>query len=654
MSKRRIRRGEFVSRRDQIQTFVKHIFLPDDWVETRKLSSKTGYVEQEWYRASELVKEQGRLHIANTGSLKHNIHVGILPRLDYGLAGDKNVTCPRTLFADLDYEEEPPGGFLKDVQKRLAEVGLPAPTVIVLSGHGVHVYYVLAEVLEISIWREIQRRIIKTLGADDQCVNPERLLRLPGFVNWKEKEGFPRITKVKLVEGGPSRKYTLDELEDHLKPLDQDDLDKLSNSSRNSSSDENGHHDPGAGDDHHAGYNTKYHPNDGAYAEAVRRAKKYIAKFANVSDGRKKLAYMIFCILLTDFALKPEDAWAIACEWNQGNTPPLHERELKQTSDNAAQYSKGEPGSKLKNISKQPQQQERVILQQDLNALAQYVSDIQSGKITVASFPWPLLTQVTRALQSRTITLLVGAPGSCKTWMIIQWLLYWIEKEIPFACFMLEEALAFHGLRALAACSGRPEITDHDWVKDNLALCNQIQAEHKDIMDKLMGQMWTPDAQPPMDQIADWIEDKARAGKRIICVDPISVAKQGQFIWQEEKTFLSRVGKICEKHDVSIILVTHPKTGFNSKQKNGPSMDSIAGSAPLVRLCQTILYLEQHHSPIDRRVTTIDDEIKGCELNRTLTVLKARNGKGAGLIIGLEFDESNLGFNEEGIIIDGD
>ena len=192
MSEQRQSRGEYKSPEQQIKEFVAAIYERDDCIEIRKLGrEEPGMkkpVEKEWYLASELHKEFGRLKVANTGNRKYEIHVGVNPRPDYGVSGDKNIKCFRCLFADFDFDKET--DYLKFVRDLLAQHGLPAPTVIVLSGHGVHVYWRLKEPLELGKWREMQERLIAALGCDTAVKNPERLLRLPGYWNWKKKGGF--------------------------------------------------------------------------------------------------------------------------------------------------------------------------------------------------------------------------------------------------------------------------------------------------------------------------------------------------------------------------------------------------------------------------------------------------------------------------------
>ena len=62
------------------------------------------------------------------------------------------------------------------------ELGLPAPSAMVSTGgKSVHCYWVLTEPMEPEPWRLLQLRLIKHAGGDENCKNPSRLMRLPGF-----------------------------------------------------------------------------------------------------------------------------------------------------------------------------------------------------------------------------------------------------------------------------------------------------------------------------------------------------------------------------------------------------------------------------------------------------------------------------------------
>jgi hypothetical protein len=67
---------------------------------------------------------------------------------------------------------------------------------IVVSGHGVHLYWRLLEpITNLGRWTAIQKRLIEMFGADKAIHDPARMMRLPGFMN---------------VNGDPSRCYIHD------------------------------------------------------------------------------------------------------------------------------------------------------------------------------------------------------------------------------------------------------------------------------------------------------------------------------------------------------------------------------------------------------------------------------------------------------------
>ena len=66
--------------------------------------------------------------------------------------------------------------------------GLPEPTIAIHSGHGIHVYWRLAEPLhDLDLWRSMQSQLNDRLDADKSIKNPERIMRMPGYMNTKEE-----------------------------------------------------------------------------------------------------------------------------------------------------------------------------------------------------------------------------------------------------------------------------------------------------------------------------------------------------------------------------------------------------------------------------------------------------------------------------------
>ena len=103
--------------------------------------------------------------------------------------------------------------------------------------------------------------------------------------------------------------------------------------------------------------------------------------------------------------------------------------------------------------------------------------------------------------------------------------------------------------------------------------------------------------------------------------------------------------------------MTHPPKGATGTA----GLDHVAGGTAYVRAADTVLWLEHHAelktvtvkstSGLNDGVSSILPMTRSAEINRTVTVLKARNGRGGGWRLGYFFDGATLGFDERGIII---
>lgn len=145
---------------------------------------------------------------ANRGG--ENVYFGANPRSRRdGTSG--SVTLARCVFADIDCEVSVPG-----VLRRVEKAGLPEPTAIVVSGHGVHLWWRLTEpVTDLSGWSVIQKRLALALNSDPKVHDPPRIMRLPGTMNVK---GDPVACEVES-SGGP--RVSLEHLDSILPPWDQ-------------------------------------------------------------------------------------------------------------------------------------------------------------------------------------------------------------------------------------------------------------------------------------------------------------------------------------------------------------------------------------------------------------------------------------------------
>jgi hypothetical protein len=158
--------------------FIAALFDPGDIMEFRCLHP-TERAWQRWCYAGDV----GPL-MTELAALNHrgrNIYVGANPRRDFDLDRDENVPLARSLFADFD------GGATVDgALARVSAAGLPHPSIVISSGHGAHVYWLLGEpISDLPVWTKYQKALVTLLNSDPVIHNPERIMRVPGFQNLK-------------------------------------------------------------------------------------------------------------------------------------------------------------------------------------------------------------------------------------------------------------------------------------------------------------------------------------------------------------------------------------------------------------------------------------------------------------------------------------
>jgi hypothetical protein len=139
-------------------------------------------------------------------SVGFSAYFGVLSRVRDG--GRVDDTGPgAAVWADLDISPE-------DARARLK--GIPfAPSAVVLTGRGVHAYWLLSEERPPLELAGLTRRMAVALGADMAPTHPAALLRLPGSINPKHA-GRPVARLVKLED---ARRYHAEDLDDWLPVL---------------------------------------------------------------------------------------------------------------------------------------------------------------------------------------------------------------------------------------------------------------------------------------------------------------------------------------------------------------------------------------------------------------------------------------------------
>jgi hypothetical protein len=139
--------------------------------------------------------------------------VGTLRDGDRGRSKD-NVGWIAGLHADLDFKDHDCAS--EEIRRRLGQTLLPA-SIIIETGGGLHVYYLSREA-EVTTPKTIARieaalrKLADHLGADPQCAEISRLMRIPGTVNYKRETPVA----VRVLKNWPTARYELAELEEWL------------------------------------------------------------------------------------------------------------------------------------------------------------------------------------------------------------------------------------------------------------------------------------------------------------------------------------------------------------------------------------------------------------------------------------------------------
>lgn len=175
------------------------LFEPGDIFEARVKRNEDKGAAQTWFhypaRASQFAEVICPIHEKH----KRHVWVGVCPR---EAEGSTNAIVCRVLWADLNSTITT----LEQAKAALEESGLPAPTMLVNSGNGFHVYWKLEKPVPAKDVRPWTKGVHKSLPADSTH-DPTRVMRVPGTLNVKDPEN---PTRAHIVEYDPSRVYPIE------------------------------------------------------------------------------------------------------------------------------------------------------------------------------------------------------------------------------------------------------------------------------------------------------------------------------------------------------------------------------------------------------------------------------------------------------------
>jgi KaiC/GvpD/RAD55 family RecA-like ATPase len=272
--------------------------------------------------------------------------------------------------------------------------------------------------------------------------------------------------------------------------------------------------------------------------------------------------------------------------------------------------------------------------------------DIISGKLVDARLPWDQLTRLSRLAAPDLLSLIVAWPGQLKTWFILHGLMYWFERDIPFAYYGLEEDRTYVLERIEAIREGNSDLLDEDFVREHPDVKLAADERQEPYLNAIGQNVWdAPNEQQTLAAVADWIRARASEGRRIIIVDPITATAAVKDCYITDRQFVAAAKTIARLNHCTVIISTHGKGGVQQRR-----LDGIAGGMAYPQLCQTCVWLEKHEAPKGVTVMSPAGRFK-TKVDLTVHIQKARKARGAGKSLGYRIDWKTMEFAEQGMVL---
>lgn len=186
-----------MSSTEQIETWLSMLFEPEDIFEVRVKREDEKGAQQTWHsikQSRQFATIIAPIHAKN----RRHVWVGVCPREK---RGSPNPTVARVLWVDLSASVADED----TLTDKLAESGLPDPTMIVWSGHGYHLYWKLEQAIPARDVRPYTKGVHDRLPSD-ATHDPQRVMRVPGTLNVKDASN---PTECQIVRYSPENVYSI-------------------------------------------------------------------------------------------------------------------------------------------------------------------------------------------------------------------------------------------------------------------------------------------------------------------------------------------------------------------------------------------------------------------------------------------------------------
>lgn len=192
---------------------IVHRDRADGYITIMQFDENGNIVEQRYETYAELAKI--------IGQFEGHKDVYISPNSYYiRRRNSSSIRQFRSLYVDLDVEKKTNYDVMEAFYELFELVNmekLPQPTMVVHSGRGLHVYWLIEDAPKqaVYLWQELEDLFcykLESLGADHAVRDSPRILRLPGSINGRNGK------ECKIIYVNEANRYSLYELRDRYLP----------------------------------------------------------------------------------------------------------------------------------------------------------------------------------------------------------------------------------------------------------------------------------------------------------------------------------------------------------------------------------------------------------------------------------------------------
>ncbi len=283
------------------------------------------------------------------------------------------------------------------------------------------------------------------------------------------------------------------------------------------------------------------------------------------------------------------------------------------------------------------------------------IRGIKTTRKNIALTSYPRLG-ITKILMPGTYNIIAGTPGSSKTFLAQDFLLNCLGKNINCRLLPLESDHEFLALRfaAMLSKSFDPLLTPDDCVDAEeraIAAVDSVENELNFIEPAVCINPLIPDksgnvANVDVDYMINWMKFQFEKGVQVLIIDNMTmISFDPNNVYESQGEFIRKITGLVDQYKGIVILICHTTKRIEGKA----SLGDIAGTSLIGKLASTVLLLESHPEKYSQ-IHRADNSTVDASHNRTIHILKARNGQGDGMQIAFDFGRNGANFEEIGFI----